>query len=354
MMEKELKAKATTEAMHSLMYQEAKSSSIAVSNFLASNKEKLLRIGEKIAEFQPRSIVTCARGSSDHAATYAKYLFEILHGIQTSSAALSVSSIFASPNFAQGTLCLAISQSGRSPDLLSAVKAQRDGGAFVIAIVNDESAPLKDIANETLFLKAGEEKSVAATKSFITSLIALVAISAHWRKDAKLIEELESVPQKLNVAFESDWYELSKGLKGANNLFVLGRGYSYGIAQEAALKLKETCGLHAEAYSAAEVQHGPMAIIRDGFPIISFACSDATQKSVLEVSENFASRGANVFLAANIKRNDCISLPFIAASAILEPIFIINSFYKAACTLAFMRGFNPDKPISLNKVTSTV
>ncbi len=337
-----------------LMFSESAEAGDAVRRFLDHNGETLKRLGARLRAHPPRSVTTCARGSSDHAATYGKYLIETLIGVPTSSAALSVSSIYAASVVADDSLCIAISQSGRSPDLLTAVKAHKDAGAHIVVLVNDETSPLAELADTLLPLKAGPEKSVAATKSYITSLAALAAISAHWAEDGDLIAALGTLPQQLKSAFARDWSAALSVLKGARNLFVIGRGYGFAVAQEAALKLKETCALHAEAFSSAEVRHGPMAIVDDGFPILAFATSDTAGDGVREVAAEFVTRGAAVLLAADHPLDGAIHLPAATTVAAIEPLLQIQSFYKLANSLSLARGLDPDSPPHLNKVTRTL
>jgi glucosamine--fructose-6-phosphate aminotransferase (isomerizing) len=250
---------------------------------------------------------------------------------------------------ANGALCIAISQSGRSPDLLKTVAAYRAGGAFVVAFVNDAGSPLAALADETLPLQAGAERSVAATKSFIASLAGLAGLAAAWTQDAMLARDLDALPAALRRAATLDWSAALPGLTRAHNLFVIGRGYSLAIAQEAALKLKETCGLHAEAVSAAEVRHGPMAIVGAGFPVIAFATADAAGDDVRAIAAEFRQRGAELWGAGTVG-----GLPTIDAHAALGSIAMIQSFYPFADALSRARGFDPDSPPHLQKVTRTL
>lgn len=334
-----------------LMFQEAAESSQAVARFLARNDETLKRIADRLRQAPPKSVTTCARGSSDHAATYGKYMIETYLRVPTSSAALSVASIYGAGVRGNDSLCIAISQSGRSPDLLKAVADFKAAGAFVIALVNDETAPLAELADEVLPLCAGPELSVAATKSYISALAALAALVAHWSGDAVLLKGLADLPAQLDAAFALDWSPALDDLKAASNLFVIGRGYGLAIAQEAALKLKETCALHAEAFSSAEVRHGPMAIVGDGFPVLAFATSDTAGDGVREVANEFSAREARVWLAD--AANTDSALPAIKGDPALEPLLMIASFYRLANSLSLARGLNPDQPPHLNKVTRT-
>ncbi len=339
------------DAPQTLMFAEAAEGGAAVARFLAANRATLSRIATRLRSSPPSAVTTCARGSSDHAATYAKYMIETLLGIPTSSAALSVSSIYAAPVAATNNLCLAISQSGRSLDLLSAVTAHKTAGAYVVAFVNDTDSPLASLADETLPLMAGREISVAATKSYITSLAGIAALVAGWAGQQDLERGVDDLPAKLEDAFQCDWSSALVLGDADRSLFVLGRGFGYPVAQEAALKLKETCGLHAEAFSSAEVRHGPMAIVGSGFPILAFATSDIAGDGVRKVVAEFRERGAIVRIADT--RGGPDTLAAVATLPQLEPILMIQSFYRYANELALRRGYNPDVPPHLNKVTST-
>jgi len=333
------------------MFAEAAEAPAAVTRMLAANREAVQALGEALRRDPPPAVVTCARGSSDHAATYAKYLIETGIGVPTSSAALSVSSLYEATPRLEGALFLAISQSGRSPDLLATLEAAKRGGARTVALVNDEASPLAGLADLTLPLKAGPETSVAATKSYITALAGVAQLVAAWTPDAPLAKALDALPAVLAQAWALDWSPAVARLKGATNLYVLGRGPGFAIAQEAALKFKETCGLHAEAFSAAEVLHGPMALVGEGFPVLVFAQADASEAGVLELAAALEARGAQVLLAGGPGSNH---LPTPSAHPVLEPIVRIQGFYRMANALAVARGLDPDSPPHLRKVTETV
>lgn len=339
------------ESSITLMHAEAAEAPDVVARLVDRNRAVIARIATRLRDQPPPFIVTCARGSSDHAATYGKYLFETMTGIPVSSAALSVASIFGAPLRAKGALCLAISQSGRSPDLLASVTAYKAAGAFVVAMVNDEASPLADLADELLPLCAGPERSVAATKSFIAALVGQAALAAAWARNDHLPSQIDILPAAMSRAFSLDWSAARSRLRGAQNMFVLGRGFGLGIAQEAALKFKETCGLHAEAFSAAEVRHGPMAIIGRGFPVMAFATSDMSGDAVRSATAQFGERGAVTLLADAAGGGNLPAIP--TAAPALEPILMIQSFYRLVNELAVARGIDPDAPPHLKKVTET-
>lgn len=323
----------------------------AVARLLAANADAASALGQRLREVPPDVVVTCARGSSDHAATYGKYLIETLIGVPVASAAPSVASIFAAPVATRRALALAISQSGRSPDLLATARAQQQAGATLAAFVNDEASPLAAAADTLLALKAGPERSVAATKSCLAAMAGLAQLVAAWSGDAALADAVDALPEQIARAIALDWGGALDPLADIERMFVIGRGYGLGIAGEAALKLKETCGIQAEAFSAAEVRHGPMAIVGQGFPVLAFANRDAAGDDVRDVAEVFAGRGATVLLARSGETGG--TLPALAAHPATEPLLMLASFYGLAERLSRRRGHDPDRPPHLSKVTQT-
>lgn len=342
----------TTATAETLMRAETREAGAAVARLLARNGDRLAALGEQLRARPPAVVVTCARGSSDHAATYGKYLIETLVGVPVASAAPSVVSIFDAPVATQSALCVAISQSGRSPDLLATVEAYRRGGAAVVALVNDEASPLATGADTLLALSAGAERSVAATKSCIAAMAGLAALVAAWSDDVALKAAVADLPAMLDAAVARDWSAGVEPLADARQMFVIGRGYGFGVAQECALKLKETCQLQAEPFSAAEVRHGPMAIVGEGFPVLALATSDAAGGDVISVAQAFAERGATVLSAHAGDLSG--TLPAAAAHPAIEPILMLASFYGMAERLSRRRGLDPDQPPHLAKVTRTL
>ncbi len=335
------------------MFAEAHESADAVARQLAANDATLAQLAQTLRHRPPRFIVTCARGSSDHAAMFAKYVFETQVGLFTASASPSVTSVYAAQQNLEGALYLAISQSGQSPDLVAHATGAKRAGARVVVMVNAADSPLAAVADTVIALHAGPELSVAATKSYICSLSAILHFAAHWREDGKLLDALFEVPQTLRASWSADWSSLSDGLVDARNLFVIGRGFGFGAALEAALKFKETCGLHAEAFSAAEVRHGPMALVDATFPVLFFAQRDDTWGGTLELAREFRKRGAPIWVAAPDAGADSLAVAPSAHPA-CTPLIEIQSFYRAANALSIKRGFRPDDPPHLRKVTQTV
>lgn len=335
------------------MFAEAGEAAEAVRLQLAANDALIRAAAERLRANPPRAAITYARGSSDHAATFAKYLIEMRARVLTSSAAPSVASVYAAAPDLADTVAIAISQSGRSPDVVTALAAARNAGAYVLGFVNQLSSPLAEQCDVPIPLHAGTEQSVAATKSFICSLSALLHLVTEWSGDAQLADALRDAPALLREAWRCDWAPLVDCLEHATGLYVIGRGPGFGIAQEAALKFKETCALHAEAFSAAEVRHGPMALVGPDFPLLVFRQSDQSAAGVDELVRDVLERGGRVFLIGG-QAEGAVTLVNPAAHPLIEPLLQIQTFYRAVNELSVRRGLDPDRPPHLKKVTETL
>jgi glucosamine--fructose-6-phosphate aminotransferase (isomerizing) len=339
----------------SLMLREALEAPRAAARMIAANAELCRELGARLRAEPPPFAVSCARGSSDNAATYAKYLLEIRQGLVTASVGPSVRSVYAAAPNMKGALFFAVSQSGRSPDLLHLAEAARSGGALTVALVNDTASPLAAICETTLPLHAGPERSVAATKSWICSLAAILQLVAHWAEDRQLLEAIERLPADLEGAAALDWSAAAERLAAADDVFVVGRGIGLALAQEAALKLKETCGIHAEALSAAELMHGPLTLAGPDFPVLVFSQHDEAYQSVADLIATLDTRGVPVLSAGPTPGGGCLALPCDpSVSPFATPIALIQSFYPLAEKVARLRGRDPDQPPHLKKVTETL
>jgi glucosamine--fructose-6-phosphate aminotransferase (isomerizing) len=335
------------------MFQEAAESAQVVARQLRENARLIAGVGAELRKRAVRAVITCARGSSDHAATYAKYLIETRARVLTASAAPSISSVYGIEQDLGDCLFLAISQSGKSPDLLASVAAAKRSGALVVALSNAPDSPLALDADFSIPLWAGPERSVAATKSYIASLAALAHLTAEWTADAALKSATQALPATLAAAWQLDWSAALPLLSPAEHLYVIGRGLGLGLAQEAALKAKETCGLHAEAYSGAEVRHGPFALLGPGFPALLLAQDDATRPGLEALAAELADRGVGVAMAG-ARALGATLLPTVPGPAVLAPIPMAASLYRLIAQLAHARGRDPDHPPHLRKVTETV
>src|SRR5258707_682928 len=306
---------------NSHMFREAATASDAVRAQLQHDAGAIAAIGKELRRLSPRAVITCARGSSDHAATYAKYLIETRAGVLTASAAPSISSIYGVSQDLRGCLFVALSQSGRSPDLLASVAAARAAGATILALCNSPDAPLTAAADLVIELRAGVETSVAATKSYLATLAALVRLVAAWTQDAALESALDELPALMDQSWALDWSAALPPLESAEHLYVVGRGLGLGAAQEIALKCKETCGLHAEAFSSAELRHGPFTLLGPNFPALLLTQDDATQPGVVALAAELAKSGVRVLLAGAGAKG-AVQLPSLACPAPLPPILL--------------------------------
>jgi glucosamine--fructose-6-phosphate aminotransferase (isomerizing) len=337
----------------SLMLEEALSAAECVSLQLSKDVDRYAELGRKLRSTNFNSALTVARGSSDHAASYCAYLIMARMGRIVASLPMSLVTLYKSPLVTRDTLTIAISQSGQSPDVVEPIRYFRDGGATTVALVNDIDSPLARAAEWAMPLHAGKEHSVAATKSFIASLVAGARLVAQWQNDPELSEALAALPDALSIAARSDWSAAIDVLAPARNIMVVGRGISFPIALESALKFKETSALQAEAFSGAEIKHGPMALIEDGYPLLIFATRGPTQAGLVQLAAEMRGRGTRVLLAAplDVAERD-LTLP-LAATPDLDPIVAVQAFYVMAAQLSKERGMDADRPRHLSKVTRT-
>ena len=337
----------------SRMLDEAREAPEAVARQLREDGDRWRAFGARLRQQPPATLLTIARGSSDHAAHYAAYLIMARLGRLVSSMPMSLVTLYQSQIRCEGLASLAFSQSGQSPDLIGPTDYFRRCGALTCAFVNDAHSPLARAAEWLFPLHAGQEASVAATKSFIAQLVAGARLVASWQDDGTLLAGLEALPRAMELACYTDWTPALDALREADRLFVVGRGLGLPVAMEAALKFKETCGIQAEAFSGAEIQHGPMALIDEGYPLLVFAPRGPAQPGLLELARAMRERGARVLLAAPEGTPDA-ELRIVDAPVVeLDPVTAIQSFYPMVEALARARGNDPDQPPHLKKVTRT-
>jgi glucosamine--fructose-6-phosphate aminotransferase (isomerizing) len=328
-----------------IMEQEAKQTPVVIENQLIENKQLAESIGARLRDLNPRMVMIIGRGSSDHAGVFGKYLIEIEAGVPTFAAAPSVSSVYCKQLKLEQALVIVISQSGRSPDILAQAKMAKAAGAFCVALVNDETSPLKDIVDEVLPLRAGAEISVAATKSYLATLSALLQLTAHWTENKELISALDTLPAALQTIIDSKPQLTSKSIDSVKNMVILGRGLGYAITKEMALKLKEVSSIHAEAFSSAEFLHGPVTLVEQGLAILNCEVNDESATSHQEQIQEMKDRGADL---VHMRQTDLNVHPRLA------PLVVLQRFYLDVAEVAVTRGFNPDEPKGLKKVTRTL
>ena len=338
----------------SLMLQETEQSPAVVAGLLEKEAGTFAEIARIFQKSEPAVITTAARGSSDHAATFFKYLMEITMGIPVASIGPSVASVYGSKLKLKNGLHFTVSQSGASPDIVAAQEAAKKGGATTVAVVNVVDSPLGNAADVVLALNAGEEKSVAATKSFIAAVAALSGVVASASGDASLQAGLQRLPEALAATQPEGREAVENLLFNARSLYTCGRGTAFAIALEAALKAKETANIHAEAFSLAELMHGPMRLVEEGFPIISFLPSDEAFDTNMQALKRLHSFGASIVSLSDAETPGFRLPSASTGNAHLDPLVSLINYYRVIEAVTRRKGFDPDKPRNLNKVTVTV
>lgn len=335
-----------------LMESEARETPDVAARLASAGRAPLADLGARLRTLDPRLALALGRGSSDAAALLAKYVFETRLGLPTVSAAPSVHSVYGARLRLERAIVLAVSQSGRSPDLVEFCRAATGPDVLRIGLINDTASPLAEVVDVALPLMAGPETSVAATKSCIAAMALVLGLVAHWRNDQGMIAAVERTPDVFARALAADWTDAAGFLDEDGPVYVVGRGPGLAIAAEAALKLKETSGLHAEAISAAEIRHGPYALAGPSLRAIIFAQRDAAFDGLRTLAAELMQRGASVLLIS-----PDAALPGVHAPPDDEPLVelmaMLLRFYLFACDAALRRGRSPDKPPLLSKITET-
>lgn len=304
----------------------------------------LAELGARLRASPPRFAITAGRGSSGAASLFAKYLFEQHLGIVTASATPSLSSIYGGTLDLRESLVVAISQSGQSPDLVGYCRAAGGQGALRVGMINVAGSNLEGAVDLALPLEAGPETSVAATKSCLAAMLLCFGLVAHWRNDREMIAAFEGSPDVLGRALALEWPGASDFMTGDAPLYTIGRGPGLAIAKEAALKLKETAGVFAQAYSSAEVLHGPFALAGPNLRVLIFAQRDAAREGLDKIAEAFEEAGSRAMLVA---------WPPNETQPAMELIGLLTRFYLLANATTLQRGRSPDQPPRLRKVTET-
>lgn len=340
--------------MQSLMLKETDESPNVVAALLEKEKPVFAEIARLFSSSRPAVVTTAARGSSDHAATFFKYLLEISCGLPVASIGPSIASVYGSTLRLKGGVHFTVSQSGASPDIVTLQDAAKRGGATTIAVVNVTDSPLAKQADIVLALNAGAEKSVAATKSFVASVAALSAVTAAIGDDKALMAGLDTLPDALGATTGIDTTSVQDVLFDATSLYTAGRGPAFAIALEAALKAKETAGLHAEAFSLAELMHGPMRLVKHGFPVLAFAPNDAAFVNNAQALKRLQALGATTIpFSTSPMAGINLHIPS-TGNGLLDPLVSLLCYYRLIESVTRRKGFDPDKPANLLKITETM
>ena len=305
----------------------------------------------RIDEARPRIMVFCGRGSSGHVGVFLRYLFEARLGMLACAAAPSLMTAYDARPDMRGALFIVVSQSGRSPDIVATTERAREQGALTLAIVNDASAPAASAAELVLSIDAGLEKSVAATKTVVLSMLMGARLAALLAQDKQLEGALARLPSRCAEALRCDWSAWTASLHGAPAAFVTARGLSLAPAREIALKLTESLRLPALAYSAAELRHGPRAAVTPATPVLALRPTDETSVTVDQLVSDLKDDGATVFAAGGPYG----SLPWIGDDQpVSDSIAMLLPAYRAIEAGVRDHGWDPDRPPHLAKVTRTL
>ncbi len=332
----------------------------ALAHLLDAEAETVARLADAVRQKPVDYIVIAARGTSDNAATYAKYLFASFNRLPVALATPSLYTLYRTPPRLAHSLVVAISQSGESPDILAVVEEAKRQQVSSIAVTNEEDSPLARAADHVILQHAGEEKTIAATKTYITQLGALALLSATVAQDRVRLDELHAVPDAightLSVAAEAE--RIGIRWRAATMCLVLGRGYNYATAFEIALKLKELSYVTAEPFSSADFMHGPIAIVQGGFPVIIVAPRGMVRDDLLAVAQQLGARGADLTVISDVPgpvvpQASTLLLP-VSVSEWVSPFTAIVPGQLLAYYLTVAKGFDPDHPRGLTKVTRTV
>jgi glucosamine--fructose-6-phosphate aminotransferase (isomerizing) len=336
--------------MSSLLEQEIQSQANVISGLLARETQHIERITAQLPAFDYALIA--ARGSSDHAATYAQYIWASL-------ATPSLYTLYKSAPRLAGALVVGISQSGQSPDIIAILEEGRRQGRPTLAITNDGASPLAQIADHVVELHAGPERSVAATKTYTSQLAIMAVFAACWSGDRQRQAEIQHLPEALATTLRGTEAiaQRAERYRYMDRCVVIGRGYNYATALELALKLKELTYVMATAYSSADFRHGPTATIESGLPAILIMPTGATFDDMRDLVGELQQRGAELLVISEARQALALArtpLPLVASvPEWLSPIIAIIPGQVLALHLALTKGFNVDEPRGLHKVTRT-
>ncbi|MCW8092315.1 glucosamine-6-phosphate deaminase NagB-II [Alteromonas sp. ASW11-130] len=329
----------------SMLAREARQAPQVIQRQLQQNAPICTELVKQINKRPITMVCIIGRGSSDHAGVFAKYLIEVELGLPVCSAAPSVSTVFNRQLKLKNALVICISQSGQSPDIIRQAEAARNSGAYCVALVNNQTSPLAEVVHATLPLHAGEEKAVAATKSYLATLSALIQLTAYWSQNEALIKDLKLLPGLLGQTIEAPSQLRLKDIQNVAHCVALGRSFGYAIGREIALKLKEVCGVQAEPFSSAEFLHGPVTLATKNLTAIDIRINDESAASHTSLMSDINAKGARSIQITHIPSQ----LNFR-----LLPLAVLQRFYIDIEAIATQMGRDPDRPTGLKKVTQTL
>lgn len=326
---------------------------------ILAQRPGIRQIADAINQYTPRFVVIAARGTSDNAARYAQYLFGIALGWPVALATPALGTLYHADVHLEGALVIGISQSGRSPDICDVVERARAQGAFTLAITNNAESRLAQSAAHHIDISAGPELSVAATKSYTNQLTAIALLVAALSNDVAFDAVLDGLPTLFDAVLALPQTTIDAAaqiLADAPAAISVGRGLHYATAFEAALKIKELSGLPVEPYSSADVLHGPVTIVEQGFPVLMTSDSGATSADMAALLNRLHQQGARLLVASNDQHHlvhATVALPMPECDQRIAPMVAIATWQRVAHASAGARGRNPDAPQGLNKITET-
>jgi len=342
------------------MWEEILEQPSAVERCINYNKGIIKELITAVELKKIKMVIIAARGTSDHAAIYAKYAIETLKGIPVSLAAPSVITVYDSSLDMSECLVLGISQSGKAEDVRLFLDSAKRQGGITVSLTNDLESPLAREANFHLYCSAGEEKSVAATKTFTTQLASILYFVSEWANNAEMKKEIlllsggieETIDINKNMADVVERYRFM------NECFVLARGINYAASMETALKIQETCYVRAKAYATSDFYHGPFAMVDKDMPVIMFLPEGQAYSDAYDMAKKVVGVGADLLVVSNI--DDALMLGNVGlriaqtSTDYISPFFNVVVAQMFACELSLAKGLNPDSPRALNKVTITI
>jgi glucosamine--fructose-6-phosphate aminotransferase (isomerizing) len=343
----------------SLLQTEIESQPSILQRLLDLARPLAIEAAARMRAFDPHYVVIAARGSSDNAARYAQYLFGAVNRLPVALATPSLFTLYHQPPALRDALVIGISQSGQSPDIVAVLEEARRQHALTLAVTNDPASPLGQAAELVFPLFAGEERAIAATKTYTSQLLALAMLSTALHPSPERWSELQGIPTAVARAIEQSEpaCAAAAAFQDEQRLVVIGRDFNYATAFEIALKLKELCALVAEPYSSADFRHGPIAMVEPGFPVVAIAVSGAVLDDIVSLLDDLERRRAALILISD--RPELLAraqLPFQLPSGVpewLSPIVGVIPGQLFARALARARGLDPDRPRGLQKVTRT-
>ena len=342
----------------SLVRDEIAEQPAVLAGLLRASEGAIAAAARDIRHRAPRYAVLAARGSSDNAARYAQHLLGRLCGLPVALATPSLHTLYDAPPRYRDALVIGISQSGASPDVVAVVEAGTRDGSVSVAITNDPHSPMATAAQHVIELGVGQERSVAATKTYTASLGAVAALAAAIAGDAERSVQLEAIPDALarQLALTDGPEAAAAASTGWARLASIGRGANYATAFEAALKIKELTGVAAEPYSPADFLHGPIAVVDEGFPVLAVAAGGPALSGIGEVLASVRRRGGTTWAiaddpAAAAEETGCLAL--VPTPEWLSPLVAVVPAQLLAVAAAERRGLDVDRPFGLQKVTRT-